>query len=346
MSGPSALGHEKPATMYDVAALAGVSHQTVSRVLRGFTGIRPETRHRVEAAIDSLRYRPNATARALATRRPQRIGVIATGMSEYGPMRSVAGAAHRARQSGYLLDVLYGWSGSVDADAALDALDHRELAGILAVAPTTQLIKALEQATFSLPVRIDTESNERSRTVARSVSGRGVAQLVDHLAALGHRRLLHVSGPDSWVSARHRAEALRATARRHGMVCVGTVPGDWSARSGHLAATGFTEDHLSATAVVAANDQMAMGVVRGLHDRGWQVPQEMSVVGFDDLPEAAFTTPNLTTVAVDFEALGSAAVAELIADIEGAARPRRTQSQVSLRVRESTAAPRPRDRRP
>jgi LacI family transcriptional regulator len=305
----------RPATIYDVAREAGVSHQTVSRLLKG-AAVRPATRERVEAAIDSLGYRLNATARALATSRSYRIGALVYELQELGPSRVAQGAANEARDSGYLLDIV---SLDPDDDSAIaDAialLDQQHLAGIIALAPTQRLARALEAMSYRIPVLIDTEPAFDGTAATASLNTEGTALAVEHLLALGHRSIVHVSGPPEWMSAANRRRAYEHTMHRHGLTPSTPVAGDWTAASGYRAVRNLPLEGV--TALLVGNDQMAQGALRALWERGIRVPEEMSVVGFDDVPEAAFAIPPLTTVRLDFADQGRRGVADLVARIEG-----------------------------
>lgn len=302
----------KPATIYDVARRAGVSHQTVSRFVKGFEGIRPETRRRVEEALRDLDYRPNLAARFLATNRSHRIGALVYEMLEVGPSMVLAGASRGARDAGYLLDIV-SLDPSVEgsAEAALQMLNQRDLAAVLAFAPTDEVVAAIESASFAVPVFVERETDDLPDGGAGSLSRQGMRQIVDHLVSLGHRRLFYVTGPAGWIAARNREVAFKDALRAHGLEPVGMADGDWSARSGFEAGMALPSE-LGATAVVAANDQTALGVLRALASRGIRVPAEMSVTGFDDMPESAYFSPPLTTVRLDFDEIGRRTISRVL----------------------------------
>lgn len=326
-------GGRKPATIYDVATAAGVSHQTVSRFLAGYEGIRPATRARVELALTELGYRPNMSARSLKSGRSHRIGALTHETAQVGPSRIAEGAAAAARDAGYVLDLI-----SVDLhsphaiDDALGQLTSHSLAGVLALVSTDEMRDAVTAARFDVPVVIERESDD-----AHGISESGIQALVAHLAALGHRRLLLISGPPNWSSARSRERAFREAVAAHGLDAEPTRYGDWSPGSGHAAITAAP---LRSTAVVAANDQMALGAMLALKRQGLAVPTDVSVVGVDDIPEAEYFDPPLTTVRNDFAATGRYAVEELIARIEGTPAPAPPVRLADLVARESSAPPR------
>lgn len=306
----------KQSTIYDVAAAAGVSHQTVTRFLRGFAGIRPETQARVERAIADLGYRPNLTARSLKSGRSHRIGALTHELSQVGPSRIAEGAAAAAREAGYVLDLV-----SLDmrnphaVDESLALLTQQDLAGILALGSTDEMSQAFASTTFRLPTFIDVESDDAPDQHRNRLSTVGVPALVDHLVGLGHHRIAMIAGPDNWSASRNRTRAFHAALAQHELEAEAVVQGDWSARSGY-AAIAEGPGIAAATAVVAANDQTALGAMLALKESGRRVPEDVSVVGIDDIPEARYYDPPLTTVHNPFELQGRAALHRLLALID------------------------------
>ncbi|MCU1528084.1 MAG: LacI family transcriptional regulator [Frondihabitans sp.] len=311
-------GERRPATIYDVARKAGVSHETVSRVLRDNPAVKPKNRERVEAALLALHYRPNATAKALATRRSRRIGAMVYDLREAGPGQFVEGATEAAREAGYLLDIVSVRSvANGDVDTAVALLNQPDLAGVIAFTPTDQSRDALAKTTFRIPVFFETEGEDDVDSGVVSLNAVGVGLVVDHLVSLGHSRILHLAGPDGWVSARNRSRAYERGMIGHGLVPLPIVSSaSWSAASGYEAAR-LIDGAGMPTAIIAGNDQIAVGLLLALHERGISVPEDVSVVGFDDIPESAFTIPRLTTVHIDFAQAGLRAVRSLVAQIEG-----------------------------
>ena len=306
----------KPSTIYDVAAAAGVSHQTVTRFLRGYPGIRPETQARVDRAIAELGYRPNLTARSLKSGRSHRIGALTHELSQVGPSRIAEGAAAAAREAGYVLDLV-----SLDmrnphaVEESLQLLTQQDLAGILALGSTDEMSQAFASTRFRVPTYIDVESDDAPDQHRNRLSTVGVPALVDHLVGLGHRRIALIAGPDNWSASRNRTRAFHAALTRHALEAEAVIQGDWSARSGY-AAVAEAAGIGAATAVVAANDQTALGAILALKESGRRVPEDVSVVGIDDIPEARFYDPPLTTVHNPFELQGRAALHRLLALID------------------------------
>jgi DNA-binding LacI/PurR family transcriptional regulator len=333
------------ATIYDVARAAGVSHQTVSRLLHGYAGIRPATRERVERALKELEYRPNLAARSLATNGSRRIGALVYELLEVGPRKTIQGASDAARSAGYLLDIVtLDPTDDAAVDEALAIMAGQDLAGIVAFAPMDLLGDRVRHAEFAVPVLLETAIDEGVDPKHSGLSDAGMDAVVDHLAALGHRDFFHVSGPLGWAASRHREGGYAAALARHGLQSRGSVPSEWSSASGYRVGLELPLE-LGFTAIVAANDQVALGLLRALSERGVAVPMEMSVTGFDDIPESEYFLPPLSTVRVDYEQRGRTLMNQflaLIGDTRAAAMIAEPRRLPELIVRASTAPPPPR----
>lgn len=341
---PSARANVPPKrsapTIYDVAREANVSSQTVSRFFNGFEGIRPSTRERVEAAASMLGYSPNLTARLLSTNRSHRIGALAHELSEAGGGRVVEAASAAAAEAGYLLDIIsLDVHDNLSVKRAIALINQNELAGIIAFAPTDGLIAALDPREFSVPVLVAASPDDRYESDQSNSDGAAQALLVEYLVGLGHTRFAYVAGPQGWISSRSRELAYHQTLTAHAIRSVLTITGDWSAASGYSAGVQLASRR-DVTAIVVANDQMALGVMRALWEADIPVPGEISVVGFDDIPEARYFSPSLTTVSHDFSAQGRIAVERLLAQITGEPRPSASAPFHSLVIRESSGRPR------
>jgi LacI family transcriptional regulator len=338
------------AVMSDVARLAGVSHQTVSRVLNDHPRVSRETRERVLEAVRQLNYRPNAMARGLAGRRSRVIGVVSFDTILYGPAATLLGIERASRAAGYGVSIVtlehldHGGMTS-----ALSALADQSVAGVVVIAPQTASAAALR----NLPIgtaAVAVESDMGGDIPAISVDQvRGARLAVDHLLSLGHRRVWHVSGPRDWLETHGRIEGWRASLDDAGLAAPRLMTGDWSARSGYAAGVELAERFRSkgdVTAVFAANDHMALGMLRAFHEAGVRVPEDVSIVGFDDIPEAEFLSPPLTTVRQDFDEVGRRCIAALLRLIEAdrADGPDRPEPEwrvaPTLVERTSTAPPR------
>jgi DNA-binding LacI/PurR family transcriptional regulator len=326
--------------MRDVARLAGVSHQTVSRVLNNNPQVRPEIRRRVQDAMKQLGYRPNTAARALASRRTMNIGVIAAGRFQYGPTAMLLGIAETARRAGYATRLLS--PEGIDRPSmqtALDQLVDDSVDGIVVLAPVTAAANAVEGLTTHVPHVMFAPGMHNGTTMIALDEAHAARLATRHLLELGHRTVRHVSGPPGWLGTDARIRGWRDELAAWGRVAHPPHPGDWSASSGYAAGARLAADP-DVTAVYVANDQMALGVLHALDHAGRAVPGDVSVVGFDDTPESAFYRPALTTVRLDFAELGHQCVERLLELIKG--RPVEPQPALAteLVVRASTAPPR------
>lgn len=284
--------------------------------MKGYPGIRPETRAKVEKALDELGYRPNLTARSLKSGQSHRIGALMHEISQIGPARLIEGASAAAREAGYVLDIVFLDSRNPSAiEESLALITQHDLAGVLALGVTDEMTKAFEATAFRVPSYQAAESEGLTEGPRVVLSRIGVPALVIHLAELGHRRFVHLAGPMEWAASRNRMQAYSAAVESRGLETVGILHGDWSARSGYRAVADLAEIP-EATAFVAANDQMAMGAMLALKKFGLRIPEDVSVVGIDDIPEAAYFDPPLTTLRNDFESQGRAAMQQLLARIE------------------------------
>ncbi|WP_345187805.1 LacI family DNA-binding transcriptional regulator [Microbacterium panaciterrae] len=294
----------------DVAALAGVSRQTVSRVLNDHPDVAPETHARVVAAMEELGYRMNNAARALGTHRTRTIGVLASDALQYGPSRSMAAVEAAARAAGYWLTAAFADSGdAVSVTSAIEHLRAQAVDGLVVFAPHARTLAVLDELRIGIPTVILHAAERSAFSLDQRAGARmAVAALVD----AGHTSIAHLAGPVDWLEAEARAAGFAEELAARGLPEGTVFAGDWSPRSGHEAAAALIASGV--TAVFAANDQMALGLIGGLRAAGVSVPERISVVGFDDVPEAAYAWPPLTTVRQDFEELARRAVAQVIAE--------------------------------
>ena len=344
MSGP----RSRPASIRDVARLAGVSHQTVSRVLNGHPSVREDTRTRVLGAMVELQFRPSRAARVLSTRRSETIGVLAAAVgSHYGPASSVSAVEDAARERGFYATVAHLESVSPDAiTAAVEDLLGQDVEGIVIVAPRTAVLSHLASLPLNVPiVAAQGEQRDAGGIPVVSVDQQaGVRMVMRHLLERGHASVLHLAGPPDWNDAQSRRRAYEAELRVAGLPVLPAAIGDWTSDSGYrvgrelLAARGAPEF----TAVFSSNDQMALGLIHAFREAGFDIPGDMSVAGFDDIPESAHFWPPLTTVRQDFAALGRRCVAMLIDAIDALASRPSVQSAAAARAEAppDTVAPR------
>lgn len=320
----------------DVARLAGVSHQTVSRVLNDQATVRPATRDRVLAAISQLDYRPSHAARALNTGRTRALGVITNDDRRFGPVSVLHGIGEAAWEQGYLVSTVA--LRSLRREAVQDAVGRlldQSVDAIIVIASQDTVARALAEVPRPVPtVMLDRSVDERIPVVCVDERA-GARMAVRHLRERGHRTVWHVAGPPQWIAAQERLAGWRAELRATGAPLPDPLFGDWTADSGYalgrlLAARG------DVTAVFAGNDQMALGVLHALHDAGRRVPGDVSVIGFDDIQEAAHLTPPLSTVRVDFTEVGRRCLAVALDQLEHPGRRERQVVTPELVVRDST----------
>jgi DNA-binding LacI/PurR family transcriptional regulator len=325
-----------------VASLAGVSQKTVSRVMNGEPYVKEEVRLRVLQAAQELGYRRNNAARALNSGRTRRIGVVSLGSPLYGPASMLIELERAARSTGYSMSIVTTFEGDPHGVAgAIDSLLTEGVDGIVISEPID------EGENVRLDVDIPVLSLGRfpglagARVVTTGADGPGAGRIAtEHLLALGHRTVWHVAGPQRWWSARDRLDGWRAALRAAGAAEPPWVAGDWSPTSGYAAGTRLACNP-DITAVFVANDDMAIGVMRAFAEAGRIVPDDISVVGLDDIPTAAYQSPPLTTVRQDFDTLARDGLARLVGQIEDAGRDEEAAPlPVCLVVRRSSAPPR------
>jgi DNA-binding LacI/PurR family transcriptional regulator len=326
--------------MADVALAADVSHQTVSRVINGSDSVRPETRERVLRAMRELNYRPNSLARALVTGRSKTLGVVSFDTTLYGPASTLFGIERAAHAQGYFVSIISVTS--LDRDLVLGAvaqLRGQGVDGILLITPQESAVEAVLHIPGDMPVVAVEAGPDESVPVVTVDQVAGAAAATQHLLELGHRTVWHVAGPADWLEAGQRVEGWTAALEAAGADPPPLLSGDWSARSGYELGRRLASVR-DVTAIFAANDQMALGILRALHEAGRDVPGEVSIVGFDDIPEAQFFTPPLTTVHQDFNEVGRQSLMLLLDEIATAERSAsRVVVPPSLKIRDSTAPP-------
>lgn len=328
-------------SMADVARLAGVSPQTVSRVSNDYPGVLEETRERVLAAMTQLRYRPNSAARALKRGSFKTIGVLLSGLNTTGNIRTLNAIVESAAAEGYALAVhsIVAFNDE-HIQQAFQRLNESAIdAAILLLELET--VDELHIADIPYERVVIVDSNAAGRyPVVDSDQSSGTRAALKHLYGLGHRRIQHVTGPGNSYSSRGRRQTWEAFCSEYDLEQPEPIAGNWSADSGYAAGQRIAEEGW-ATAVFVSNDEMALGVMRALDEHGLQIPADISVVGFDDIELASqFPTP-LTTVRQDFAEIGRRCVAQVLQQIEtGDIRTGTELVPATLVVRESTAAPR------
>lgn len=317
------MGMSRRPAIGDVARLAGVSHQTVSRVLNGSGSVRPATRERVQEAIHSLDYRPNSAARALASRRSSTIGVLAMESTLYGPATTAYAVERAARQAGFFVSVVTVPADSPDsvtADSAADATSRlltQGVDGIIALAPRVSAAAALAALPVDVPLVLTQGFSDGRPTVAVDQAS-GADDVTQHLVERSGSTVWHVTGPEDFLESAQRVSGWRRALERNGLAPPPVLVGNWSAASGYEAGRQLARTW-GVRAVFVANDHMALGLLRSFSEAGLRVPEDVLVAGFDDVPEAAFFTPPLTTVRQDFLSVGRHAVELLLQVLDGSA---------------------------
>lgn len=325
-------------SMADVAAAASVSHQTVSRVLNGSELVRADTRTRVLAAIAALGYRRNNAARLLVTNRSHRIGMISAHLVLHGPSMIAVSVQDAGHQAGYDVSLVAVEDFSPQSlRNALDRLLNEAVEAIVVAVAHREALEQVESLEVPVPMIVVQGVSEGQRMAVGIDQEAGARIAVAHLLDLGHRHVAHVTGPLEWVEAGQRRTGWqRAHEDRH--VLPGPeLAGDWSPGSGYEAGLRIAEDP-DVTAVFVANDGMAMGLMYALHEKGRDVPGEISVVGFDNVPEARYLWPALTTVDQEFSLLGRRAVELTLRALDGETDPSTQLIRPALIVRDSTSA--------
>ncbi|MFC5830350.1 LacI family DNA-binding transcriptional regulator [Nonomuraea insulae] len=330
--------------MVDVAREAGVSHVTVSRVLNGHPSVRPETRARVEAAIEKLGYRRNSVARALKSRRSSTIGVVLAGAELYELPRILRGVQGAAQRAGYWVN-LASWQGGTTLDLAetLQRLADQAVEGIAVIADRPMAVEALADIATGVPMTVIMSGNVPNPDLGFVELDQelGARMAVRHLLELGHRRIVHLTGALRTFDAQARVDGWRAALADAPQARGELLEGDFTGNSGYRLATYLVTRHADElpTAIFAGNDQMAMGVLAAFAELGVKVPEDVSLVGFDDIVGAAYLVPALTTVRQDFLGLGERSIEQLLRMMRGeSASIERIAPE--LVVRRSTGPPR------
>ncbi len=332
-----------PPVMSDVAQRAGVSHQTVSRVLNEHPNVREQTRQRVNAAIAELGYRPNRIARALASRRFHSVGVVTTDTVAHGPASTLLGIERAARARGWGLAVAAPAAATRAAmREAIEAVLDQGAGGLLVIAGDDAVAAALpaQPGSAALVWVAGPESGTGLATV-RVDQAAGARMVTEHMLELGHRTVHHLAGPADWHEARSRRAGWQAALHAAGAPVPEPLVGSWTPESGYRLGREMA-GRQEVSAVFVANDEMAVGLLRAFAEAGRAVPEQVSVVGFDDLPISGFTLPPLSTVRQDFDELGRRAVARLatvIAPEQQVAAVATGDLQPDLVLRASTGPP-------
>ena len=318
-SGPGSGPPPGVPKMRDVAQLAGVSPQTVSRVLNSPELVSQETRSRVLQVIDEVGYRRNYAARALSSSRSRTIGVVDSGSTILGQARMLETVQEAARTAGYATSVAIVHRPSAAAiQKAFQDLIEMDVEGIVVMGNTVALVEAAARAASRVPLAMIASSQLTAPQIiqvapAGTASARAATR---HLLEQGCARIAHIAGPDGWVDAQAREEGWRTELESHGLPADAVFRGDWLPGSGYQAGLGIVEQG-SIDGVFAANDHMALGALAAFARAGLEVPHDIAVVGYDDLLGAEYFQPPLTTVRQEFDLMGERCIAQLISAMAG-----------------------------
>jgi len=329
----------KKPNIYDVAKLAGVSHQTVSRVINNADYIKEDTRAKVQSAMLELGYVPNAAARALVTSKSKIVGILVSDIVYHGPAGMMHAMEKEARRGGF-----FAISASVDpldGKSIAQGIEHLRrlgIEGLVVITPQSDSVQAVERLVTDIPVVFIDSPNNSKELSAELDNFSGAKRATEHLIGLGHKEIVHVSGPSGWFDSAPRVagyEAAMKSAKLHQKV----IQGDWTVPTGYEIGQNLDLDSSKVTAIFAANDHLALGLMRALRQRGYAIPERVSIIGFDDVPEAAYYEPPLTTMRPDFAELGRVAMEMMLGHINREETLRADTLVPELIIRESTAIP-------
>jgi LacI family transcriptional regulator len=327
------MNTDKRATIKDVARSAGVSTQTVSRVINDRPDVSPETRERIQLVIVELDYQPSALARSLISQRSFTLGVVTAGLKYIGPSRTLNGITSMAEELKYalLLEELPRFD-TEDIKPLLQDLLARHVDGIVWAVPEVGDNHRWVDGILSdvrVPVVFLTMQPHPGITSVSVDNYTGGVLATQHLLDQGFQRIGHISGPLDWWEARQRKLAWQDTLKKAGInIADGhSSEGNWSSSSGEIAFTRLLESYPKMDAVFVGNDQMALTVLQILHHRGLRVPQDMAVAGFDNMAESAFFWPALSTINHNLHELGCRAVQETVKQIEAVRRNEKLEPQ-------------------
>jgi DNA-binding LacI/PurR family transcriptional regulator len=321
-------------TIREVARLAGVSHQTVSRYLRLDSTINDVMQQRIEQAISQLDYRPNLVARAMRTHKTGRLALVLPPGGAISSLEILTGATAAAHDAGYVVEVVtLGGPADTRGARALELADSGLFEGLVAL--TSLNLGSQRLSAQATPIVVAPEYDDQMRGIGELADASRLGEMIESLAEQGHRQFLHLAGDYSHAVARHRKEAYVATIERLGLGSHGVIDCDWQADRAREAVLNLPLE-TGVTAVIAANDVLAAGAISGATLRGWQIPRHLSVTGWDNNPVGAAMTPAITTVSVDHERLGRRSVLKVLAVVQGRPEPEDHEPIARIIWRQST----------
>jgi DNA-binding LacI/PurR family transcriptional regulator len=326
----------KKANIYDVAKLAGVSHQTVSRVLNNHSSLKPATREKVEKAITELSYRPNQAARQLVTSRSRLIGVLIAEADLYGPASILNAMEKVARQQGYSIISIAVSAGSRESwREAIDQLRNLSIEGVITIALPGEIVKEIENSLDgAIIVIVDSEPSKKFDVVNMdNIYGATIA--TQYLIDAGHTEILHVTGPEHGYEADKRKVGYESTMKAAGLKPQ-VIVGDWSIAKGFEAGVTVSKMKKRPTAVFCANDHLALGMIKAFNEAGIDVPGDISIIGFDNIPESGYLIPGLTTVNQSFDEIGNKAISRMLHQLSQESKKEAVMIKPALVLRSST----------
>lgn len=327
---------EKKPNIYDVARLAEVSHQTVSRVLNNQPNIRPATKARVEAAMTQLGYQPNPAARSLVTAKSNMLGLLVSDTGLYGPAGMLNAMERQARQAGYFaITVAVRFDSPESWAEGLQHLSRMHVEGIATIALQSEVLKMAAKIMPNVKmVAIDTD-DQATKVDSVGIDNLGGGYMATrHLIELGHTKILHIAGPVTSSEAQNRRRGYEQAMKEAGLEPA-IVQGDWTAETGFRIGIELNLELTGYTGIFTANDQLSLGMLKAFNMRGLKVPTDVSLVGFDDIPESPYFNPPLTTIRQDFNQLGEVAIELLLSDLAGTKRKKVETLKPTLVVRDS-----------
>ncbi len=327
---------KRRATILEVARLAGVSHQTVSRYFRSDVGMKPATRERIRTAVDDLNYRPNLAARAMRGGRTGRLAVLLPSGTSISSLEVLHGATTAAHAAGFVTEVIIlDGSPEVRRNRAVELIHSGLFEGLVSFTP----LELADEPAGGSPITVLPIYDHELRSIGGLADGSRIADIVTSLAGMGHRKFIHLAGDYRHASARSRRDIYESTIKALGLESHGVVDCDWSSDVARAAIRDLPSDS-GVTAAIGADDVVAAGAIRGALDRGWRVPEDLSVTGWDNNRVAAAMAPALTTVEVHHERLGEYGMSCLLAVLNSQEPPEIDTSLTTVIWRESTTHPR------
>jgi DNA-binding LacI/PurR family transcriptional regulator len=323
--------------MFDVAKLSGVSHQTVSRVINDHKNVSEKTRTKVLKAMNELGYSPNLVARALVTGKTATIGVLSHDTTLFGPASTLHAVQSAAREKGYKTSIFSLKSEDRDSIiSGIKELMNDGVDGIVIIAPQIRGTQEVSDVIGNFPAVLVENESTASLPSVNVDQMYGAYEITKHLINLGHKTIAHISGPKDWYESEKRLQGFKKALKEKKLDHSLVWEGDWSASSGYIVAKKIVKNQ-KISAIFAGNDAMALGALKAISEAGLIVPENLSLVGFDDLPESQFFTPSLTTARQDFHEVGEQALGILLGLINKKKARMNVAIKPEILIRESSA---------